>query len=402
MAINFEEFLNNALDNDKEETDILEIQDEVDNPEIINPISIQPLLEQINDLKEKSVQFPDRFKEIYQKFEEFEKLYPHYFINIQSEFYKNQSILKEQYLKEILESENSKLIKIKETLFNNFNTIDSLITEKKFKSAHDHLLKINYEILQIPKSQTQLKIQLHTKYHLLISKYFNTLNENKDNLKSQMIDSIKYIISQKNLIFSTINRSELDELLQDIQLIFLKKRIELDVDLSPYLNKISMFSLKILEHRTNVQEKCEKEFIKFFNYLEEQFHIKVSNNELYASLIILEIAHLLLKKETIYNQELKITYFLRLLECKREINTLSFSQKKAFNEIELDLSYAYSQLNLVKLVQNSFIRYSKNEIKEVIANIEKLEHLTNKHKENIIYKLEEKVNNNKMFYRGEK
>lgn len=393
MAINFEEFLNNALDDTKEETDILEIQDEDDetNPEVINSISIQPLLDQIANLKEKSTTYPERFAEIYQKFEEFEKHYPHYFIDIQNEFYKNQSILKEQYLKDLLARENTKIEHAKNTLFSHFESIRNLIENNKFKPAHDHLSKINYEILQIPKSQTHLKNSLREEFHNILNLYYSTLDSKKDELKQQMVDSIKYIINQKNLVFSTINRVELDELLNDVQVLFLKKRIEFDTDLSMYLNKMRLFNSKVLEHRNNIQKKCEEEFIKYFNYLEQQFRIKISNNELYTSLIVLEIAHLLLKKETVYNQELKITYFLRLLECKKEINTLSFSQKKAFNEVELDLSYAYSQLNLVKLIQNSFIRYSKSEIEQVIKNISNLEHLTNEHKQNIIEKLRKKI-----------
>lgn len=394
MAINFEEFLNNALNNSEEETDILEIQDDEDEPEVIESISIQPLLDQIANLKEKSVSSPERFKEIFEKFEEFERHYPHYFIDIQTEFYKNQSILKEQYLNDVLQKENLKLSQIKEKLLSYFDYIKNLIDEKKFKSAHDNLMKINYEIFQIPRSQTKLKTILRQKFNATQAHYYSKLNENQQNLKEQMVDSIKYIISQKNLIFSTINRNELDELLNNIQVLFLKKRIEFDTDLSLYLSKMTVFNSKIVKHRHSLQMKCEEEFIKYFNYLEEQFYNKIANNELYTSLIVLEIAHLLLKKETVYNQELKITYFLKLLECKKHINSLSFTQKKAFNEVELDLSYAYSQLNLVHLIQNSFIRYTQEDINTIIKSIYNLEHLSKEHKQRITHKLETSISPN--------
>ena len=57
-------------------------------------------------------------------------------------------------------------------------------------------------------------------------------------------------------------------------------------------------------------------------------------------------------------------------------------------------------LNLVQLIQNSFIKYSKDEIKQIIKNIENLEHLTANHKQNIIQRLKRKINVEKIFSGG--
>lgn len=400
MAIDFEEFLNKALDEGSKEKDLLELEEdsqleENEVEEIINPISIQPLLDQISNLKEKAISSPERFQEVYEKFEEFEKLYPHFFIDIQSKLYENQSVLKKQYLEKVLANENSKIENIKKEFDLFFEKIHLLIEKLEFKKAHDALCKINYEIIQIPKSQTNLKLTFVNRLYEETDFYYKTLSLNREELSKKIIDSIIYIIKQKNLIFSTINRSELDELIQDVQTLFLKKRVEIDGELAPYMLKMLLFNSKIIEHRSNIQKKCEEEFEKFFNYLEKQYKEKIKQHQLYTALVILEMAHILLKKETKYNQDLKIKYFLKLLEFKKEINTMSYSHKKAFNNIELSLSYSYSILNLIKLTHKSIIRYSNTEIEEITSQVQKMEYLTQKHKSVIIEKIKKYKHENK-------
>ncbi|MFT4244016.1 MAG: hypothetical protein ACMXYB_01010 [Candidatus Woesearchaeota archaeon] len=396
MAIDFEEFLNKALSTNTKKDDIfdLDLEEDEKTTKELETISIQPLLEQISKLKQKALETPQKFKEIYQKFEEFEKNYPLYFIDIQSSLYENQSLLKSKYLSEILEKENKKLVDIRKFFETELELISQHIDEKKFKNAHDRINSINYEILQIPKSYTDLKIEFNTKIQKIISTYYFELERSKKKLAFLYIDVMKLILNQKTLIFTTIYRDELDELIQDIHTLFLKKRIELDMYLSRYISKFILFTNKLIEYRKQIQIKTEQEFKKYFSYLEQEFKKSIQKNKTYQALIILEVAHLLLKKETIYNQELKISYFLKLIELKKDINTLSYNTRKGFSEEELTLCYAYSKFNLINLIQNSIIRYNKNEIKSIIKEISNLENISIKHKKILISKLEAKININ--------
>ena len=397
MAIDFEEFLNKALSSNTQNDDIFE--QDFDNEdesseelEEISSISIQPLLEQISSLKEKAIETPERFKEIYQKFEEFEKNYPLYFIDIQSSLYDTQSTLKTQYLNEVLEKENNKILKIKEIFDKDLEIISDFISEKKFKQAHDKINYLNYEIIQVPNSFTNFKLEYNKKIGNLISTYYTEFNKYKKELTQMYLGAMKSILNQRNLIFSTINRVQLDELINNIQTLFLKKRIELDIYLSSYVPKFISFTDKLIEHRTNIQKKCEYEFKKYFDYLESQFNKSINAKKVHLSLVILEVTHLLLKKETIFNQELKISYFLKLIEFKKELNKLSYASRKGFSEEELVLCYIYSKLNLVNLIQNSIIRYTQSQILEIIEEISNTEGINPKYKNLVLLKLKSKVN----------
>lgn len=396
MAIDFEEFLNKALSSNNESEDIFDqdFDDEDEsNEELeeISSISIQPLLEQISNLKQKAFETPQRFKEIYEKFEEFEKNYPLYFIDIQSSLYDSQSSLKSQYLGEVLDKEKNKIIKIREIFDRDLDIIQELINNRKFKQAHDKINYLNYEIIQIPKSFTNLKLEYNLKIDKLISSYYTQFNIYKKDLTQNYLSAMKSILNKRHLIFSTINRNQLDELINNIQTLFLKKRIELDVYLNSYLPRFILFTDKLIEHRSNIQKKSEYEFKKYFEYLEKQFNNSIEQKKVHLSLVILEVAHLLLKKETIFNQELKISYFLKLIEFKKEVNKLSYATRKGFSEEELVLCYIYSKFNLINLIQNSIIRYTQSQILEVIEEISNMNDINEKYKYIIISKLKKKI-----------
>ncbi|MCH8519335.1 MAG: hypothetical protein LAT82_01120 [Nanoarchaeota archaeon] len=391
MAIDFEEFLNKALaSNSGVSDDIFEEElDETEEKEeeIINSISIEPILEQIKNLKEKALDTPEKFKEIYSKFEEFEKNYPYFFIDIQSNLYDNQSILKTKYLQDTLTKENEKVEKINIFFENQFKEVEELIKQNKFQNAHNKIISLNYEIYQIPQSYTKLKFNLLKKNLFQINNYYNQQQKIKTQLLKEYINSMKYILSQKNTIFSSINRTELDELIKSIQILFLKRRIEFDLYLGEYFQKFISFNNKLIEHRLELQTRCENDFIKYFTMLESKFQNYLEQKQVYEALVVLEVTHMLLKKETCYNQDLKITYFLKLIEYKKEINKLSYATKKGFSEEELTLCYAYSKLNLINLLNHSIIRFNKNEIKETINEIYNLENLKNNHKKLILNRI---------------
>ncbi|MFP4402351.1 MAG: hypothetical protein ACLFPL_03895 [Candidatus Nanoarchaeia archaeon] len=390
MAINFEEFLNKALEQ-HEEDDILDLNEENEDGNTLDevkPISIEPLLEQIQYLKEKAISTPEQFKEVYKEFEAFEKNYPRYFLDIQTQFHEQQTILKSQYLQDLLSRENSKIEHVTQTLYALTQTIDELIMKQKFAQAFSKLSLLNYEILQIPQSRTQLKFDLLNRYQQSLQLYYKELDAHKVNLSVEIVSSIKKIFNEKHNIFSTINRTELDQLISDIQVLYLHNRIELDTRLSPYIVKLISFNSKLLEYRETIEKKCEEAFKHHFENIVSEFYKKIEEDNFYYSLVIIEMAHILLKKETKYNQNLKIETFLKLLECRKAINSMSFKNKKSFSQSELELSFAYSQLNLIKLLRKTILRYSNKEIENVITQISNLKHLSNHHKEIINTKLQ--------------
>lgn len=393
MALDFEKFLNEALDDTSEKKDILDLTsspDELEDDELtefIEPIRVDSIISQIQNLKSQSTHSPQAFKEVYEKLEEFEKLFPQYLIQIQSTFFDTQTQLKESYLTKIQETQDLKIKKLTQFLTNQCNQISAEITNNNFESAHIYLQNLNIELSKIPKSHTILKYSFLEKYTQLLTSYYDYLSKNKEELDLDYSNKIIKIISQKKVFLST-NRVEIDKMLDDIQKLLSQKKIELDINLSKMILVLNEFYVKLLLHRNKIELKFTQEFEQIFEQLMKQFKTYISQKNLGKSLLILEMGHILLKKESKYNQDLKLNYFLKILNQKKELNKLSVDLKKTLTQDEVMYTFYYAKVQVIDILKHKLGKYSEEEIKHIETEISLSDFISSQKKKVLLDKID--------------
>ena len=389
MEIDFEKFLEGNVteeDSTKSLLDSIDDGEDEDEYETIEPILVTPIIEQIQSLHSKAFTSPQSFKDAYEKLEEFEKNFPQYIIDVQSTFNDAQAQLKSTYLKQIKDSQSQKITKLKEFFHSQYNQISQFIENQEYEKAHIYFQNVANELSKIPPSYFSIKSELRVEYLKQLESYYSSLNQHEDEIASRTSQMISKVLAQKRLL-TIQDRYEIDLALDEIQMIFSSKRIELDTKLSNQLSALKIFNKELIAHRNAIEESFEKDFTNLFSQFISRFNTQLKQQNLSKSLLILEMAHIYLKRETKYNQDLKLDSFLKILECKKMLNQLSVSLKKALTQDELMYTFFYAKVELVKVLSQRISRFSIREIEKIKKDITNSQLLKDSYKEKLLPKL---------------
>ena len=395
MVINFENFLNEVLqEDDKKPKDVLEITpEEVNSNKLtkqeISPIQITPLLNQIQQLNTQASNSPDSLKEIHKTLEDFEKQLPQYILEIYNTFYITQNDLKKKYLTSFQNSTTRKIEEVTQFIQQKISEIETYISSNEFEKAHMYLQDLNIEISNIPNSYFSIKHNSLTQYNSILKKYYDTLSQNYDSSKNIIISVIKKFISNTNILYSK-NRKLIDTEIHNILDFLSRKKIEFDVLHKDIIQQLNKHYTKLLEHRISLHSLYETELKKTLSILLKKFDSEFSKQHINNSLIYLEMSYILLKKETQYNQELKISQFIEILDKRSQLYSLIYSKKKISDQKELQHIHMTSLIKLIEFLNSSksLLIYSNEEVNEIIESIKSNDLLIDSYKREYISRLE--------------
>ena len=249
--------------------------------------------------------------------------------------------------------------------------IETSISNEDVKKTHVNLQELSYEISTISNSHLSVKEALILKYSDFMKRHLTQLLNRhlKDSKDTNSLEKISLSTSQQNILQLT-KREDIDKLLGLIQDKLSKQELTEDKTVIEQLYQMTLFNEALAKRRIEVENICSVEFKRMFANILHQFAQEIKFRNMFNSVLYLEMAHMLLQKETQYNIHLRLKYFPLIIQAKKKIKLLSSFLEDTLSRQQLSYVTYLAKAQLISLTSHTPIEYSKSDVKEVISEVE--------------------------------